>query len=259
MCIAGMLLSEQSVQCISVRLHRFCGHKFLLPPICGFQDLPHGALASQREVDHMSLDTPHLPLLAIVMGFRRRVWMGPRKEPLFLTRPGIDFPFHVHSSVAITSATPDFLKAQLKAAEVLLVSCLCLPVAPARRTVSWPLTPICERRVGSCSPGMLVSETLAQCISLGPLHLKYLCAPIPFIEWLPRSYLQGTLVTGIHLDCTSLEPPGLFLYDFLYLFLCVLPAKFKALLQERFFLTGALKCFRGPATLLCREPRPSYQ
>ena len=122
MCIAGMLLSEQSVQCISVRLHRFWGHKFLLPPICGFQDLPHGALASQREVDHMSLDTPHLPLLAIVMGFRRRVWMGPRKEPLFLTRPGIDFPFHVHSSVAITSATPDFLKAQLKAAEVLLLS-----------------------------------------------------------------------------------------------------------------------------------------
>lgn len=150
--------------------------------------------------------------------------MGPRKEPLFLTRPGIDFPFHVHSSVAITSATPDFLKAQLKAAEE---ECLCLPVAPARRTVSWPLTPICERRVGSCSPGMLVSETLAQCISLGPLHLKYLCAPIPFIEWLPRSYLQGTLVTGIHLDCTCLEPPGLFLYDFLYLFFAFCPRSLK--------------------------------
>lgn len=129
MCLAGMLLSEQSVQCISVRLHRFWGHKFLLPPICGFQDLPHGALASQRDVDHMSLDTPHLPLLAIVMGFRKRVWMGPRKEPLFLTRPGIDFPLHGHSSVAITSASPDFLKAQLKAAEE---ECLCLPAAPAR-------------------------------------------------------------------------------------------------------------------------------
>ena len=83
-----------------------------------FRSCPHGTRVSQTEVDHMSLDTPHLPLIDRVMRFRSRVWMKPQKEQgFFLTHPGIAFPFHVHYSVPITSASPHLLKAHLKAAE----------------------------------------------------------------------------------------------------------------------------------------------
>lgn len=78
---------------------------------------PHGTLVPQREVDHMSLGTPHLPLMDRVMRFPKRVGMEPLKERLFLTLPGIAFPFHVLSSVPTNSASPHLWKAQLKAAE----------------------------------------------------------------------------------------------------------------------------------------------
>ena len=82
------------------------------------RNFPHGTLVPQREVDRSHVaGYSALTLMDRVMRFPKRVGMEPLKERLFLTLAGIAFPFHVHSSVPINSASPHLWKAQLKAAE----------------------------------------------------------------------------------------------------------------------------------------------